>query len=139
MPAINAYLIFNGNCAEAMRWYEQVLGGKLQLMTHKDALPPEQIPPGMADRIMHARLEAADGGVLMASDNFEGVQDKMTSFHVSLVYPTADAARRVFDAFAEGGTVLMPFEKTFWADGFGMVTDRYGTPWMVNGGEPHKD
>jgi PhnB protein len=57
----------------------------------------------------------------------------MKGFSVSLTYPTVAEAKRVFDALAEGGKVTMPLEKTFWAEAFGMLVDRFGTPWMVNG------
>ena len=135
MADLTAYLIFDGTCAEAMRFYERALGGKLEvLMTHKDSPIAEHTPPGSADRILHARL-VSDGLVLMASDTLPGQPyEGMKGFAVSVIYPTAREARKVFDALAQGGQVNMPFDRTFWADGFGGVTDRYGTPWMINGG-----
>ena len=134
MPEISAYLFFDGNCAEAMRFYERTLGGKLTLMTHAEAPGGAQAPPGNTDRIMHARL-ALDGGALMASDEMEGHSYAgMKEFKLSLTYPTAAEAQRVFDALAEGGQVDLPFQKTFWAEGFGMLVDRFGTPWMVGVG-----
>jgi PhnB protein len=133
MPAINPYLIFNGNCAEAMRFYERTLGGKLEMMTHGQSPIADQIPPGSADRILHARL-AFDGGVLMASDGMVSDSYKgMHGFSVSVIYPTAAEAKRVFDALAKGGKVTMPLDKTFWAEAFGMLVDRFGTPWIING------
>jgi PhnB protein len=136
MPDLNTYLFFNGTCADAMRFYERILGGKLEtLLTHAEALPPDQIPPGSADRIMHARLVLPGGAVLMASDT--RAEDPDTGFHgysLSLVYPDAAEGRRIFDALAEGGKVTMPYDKTFWSEGFGMLNDRFGVPWMVNGG-----
>ncbi|MDT4821181.1 hypothetical protein FQZ97_543450 [compost metagenome] len=59
----------------------------------------------------------------------------MKGFGVALTLDTVAEARRIFDAFADGGAVGMPFEKTFWVEGFGMVTDRFGTPWLINGGK----
>jgi PhnB protein len=133
MPQLTAYLFFDGNCAEAMRFYQRALGGKLDLMTHADSPIAAQTPPGSADRIMHARL-ANDGLVLMASDSMVGQPyGGMKGFSVSVIYPTAAEARKVFDALAQGGRVTMPMDKTFWSEAFGMVTDRFGTPWMVNG------
>lgn len=83
---------------------------------------------------MHASLNL-DGRRLMASDTPATHSNKgMSGFALSLNYPTTDEARRVFNALAEGGTVTMPMEKTFWAEAFGMLTDRFGTPWMVGGG-----
>jgi len=133
MAQLNAYLTFDGNCADAMRFYERTLGGKLDLMTMGDSPMAAQTPPGSADRIMHARL-AFDGGTLMASDAMAGDHyGGMKGFSLSLNYPKGgDEAKRVFDALAEGGKVTMPLDKTFWAEAFGMLVDRFGTPWMVN-------
>jgi PhnB protein len=134
MPQLNTYLTFDGTCAEAMRFYERTLGGKLAvLMTHAESPMAAQTPPGSADRIMHARLEL-DGGVLMASDSMAGHPYKgMHGFSLSLVCPTAAEARKLFDALGAGGRVTMPLQKIFWAEAFGMLVDRFGMPWMING------
>jgi PhnB protein len=82
---------------------------------------------------MHARL-VVDGRALMASDAPAGQSNpSMQGFALSLNYPTADEARRAFNALASGGKITMPVAKTFWAEAFGMLTDRFGTPWMVGG------
>lgn len=134
MPQLNAYLNFDGNCAEAMRFYEKTLGGKLDLMTFGQSPMAAQTPPGSADRIIHARLQF-DGGVLMASDTMPGMPyTGMHGFGLAVGAATAAEARQLFDALAQGGKVSMPLQQTFWAEAFGMVTDRYGTPWLVNGG-----
>jgi PhnB protein len=134
MPQLDAYLTFNGNCADAMRFYERTLGGKLEaLLTHAESPMAAQTPPGSADRIMHARL-VIDGRILIASDSMVGhPYEGMKGFSLSLVYPTVADAQRAFDALAEDGRVTMPLQKTFWAEAFGMLVDRFGTPWMVNG------
>ena len=135
MSQLDPYLTFDGNCAEAMRFYERVLGGKIGMMMKNSESPmAEQGSPSDGERIMHARVEI-DGRLLMASDAMAGQPyTPMSGFSLTLVYPTTDKARRVFDALAEGGTVRMPLQKTFWVESFGMVVDRFGTPWMVNGG-----
>ena len=135
MAQLDAYLIFDGNCADAMRFYERTLGGKLEvMMTHAQSPMASETPPNMAERIMHARL-AIDGRALMASDAMIGQPyGGMHGFSLSLVYPTPPEAQRVFDALADGGQVTMPMQKTFWAEAFGMLTDRFGVHWMVNGG-----
>ncbi len=134
MHQLNAYLFFDGTCADAMRFYESTLGGKLDLMTHAGSPMADQTPPGSADRILHARL-TIDGGTLMASDSMVGQPyGGMKGFSLSLVYPSVADARRVFDALADSGRVSMPLQKTFWAEAFGMLVDRFGTPWMVSGG-----
>jgi len=130
---LDAYLTFNGNCADAMRFYQRTLGGKLDLMTHAQSPIAGQTPPGSENRIMHARL-AIDGRLLMASDSMVGhPYEAMKGFSLSLIYPTVADATRVFNALADGGKVIMPLDKTFWAKAFGMLVDRFGTPWMVNG------
>lgn len=132
MP-VTPYLFFDGKCAEAMRFYEKTLGGKLDaLMTYGES-PDGKVPPGVQpDRIMHAHL-TIPGGVIMASDDASGSPYKgMSGFTVSLDYPTVAEAKRIFDALADGGQIWMPFEKTFWSEGFGMIADRFGTPWMVS-------
>ncbi|HTR59743.1 MAG TPA: VOC family protein [Casimicrobiaceae bacterium] len=130
---LGSYLFFDGNCAEAMRFYERVLGGKLEvLMTHAQSPIAGQTPPGSGDRIMHASLNLGDRK-LMASDAMPGHYQGMKGFSLSLTYPTVAEAKRVFEALAEGGKVTMPLDKTFWAEAFGMLVDRFGTPWMVNG------
>ena len=134
MPVLDSYLFFDGNCAEAMRFYERTLGGKIEMsMTYGESPEPQQCPAGSQDRIMHSSLDI-DGRRLMASDTPAGQSKGMNGFALSLNYPTVDEARRVFDALCEGGSAMMPFSKTFWAEGFGMLTDRFGTPWMVGGG-----
>lgn len=132
MLQLDTYIFFDGTCAEAMRFYERTLGGELMLMKNSES-PPGQAPCGDPDRIMHARL-ALDGRTLMASDwASDGSYEGMKGFSLSVAYPTVEEAKRVFDKLADGGKVTMPFGKTFWAEGFGMLVDRFGTHWMVNG------
>jgi len=119
-----------------MRFYERTLGGKLdRMMSYAEAPQPQQCPPGSGDRIMHASL-ALDGRLLMASDMPEGQASAAgNGFALALNYPTAEQAHEVFGLLADGGTVTMPMARTFWSQAFGMLTDRFGTPWMVGGGE----
>ena len=126
------YLNFNGSCRQAFTFYQQVLGGSIDFMqTHGDSPMKDQVPPEWGSRVMHVTLDV-DGDLLMGADapptHFQPAQG--TS--VSLTSLPFDDGARVFKALAEGGTVVMPFEKTFWASGFGMLVDRYGIPWMVN-------
>lgn len=135
MPALDSYLFFQGQCAEAMRFYERTLGGKLEaLLTYGEAPQPNACAAGSENLVMHARL-VVDGRMLMASDTPPGMGGKpMGGFSLSLQYPTPDEARRIFDALSQGGTVTMPMQPTFFAEAYGMFTDRFGTPWMVGGG-----
>lgn len=138
MPALDSYLFFgDGRCAEAMRFYERTLGGKLEpILTYAQSPEPNHCTEGAGNQVMHACLNL-DGRLLMASDVPPGMggAQPMGGFSLSLNYPTADEARRIFDRLAEGGKVTMPMGKTFWTEAFGMLTDRFGVPWMVGGGQ----
>jgi PhnB protein len=133
MTQLDPYLMFDGNCAEAMRFYEKTLGGKLEAMhTFGQSPGGDQVPAEHANRIMHAML-VLENRVLMASDHGPGQPyEGPRGFSLSLQCADVDSARRTFEALADGGTVTMPFQETFWAKGFGMLVDRFGTPWMVN-------
>lgn len=128
---LTPYLNFDGQCAEAFRFYEKVLGGKLEVMSHGDSPIRDQVPPDWHDRVMHARLVIGDQ-VLMASDNPPGRHEAARGMYVTIGLEDTAEGKRVFDALAENGTVQMPFAETFWAAGFGMLVDRFGTPWMIN-------
>jgi PhnB protein len=125
---------FNGNCAEAMRFYASVLDGKLEvLMSGADSPMAAQIPKEFADRILHARLALKDGGYLYGGDApaqvpFQGIH----GMSLTLNFNSVPEARIVFDRLAAGGKVTMPFAPSFWAKSFGMLVDRFGTPWIVN-------
>jgi len=129
---VNPYLIYDGNCQEALKFYQKVLGARIEATHRYGEGPPEmQVAPEHKDRIMHARL-TIDGEVLMASDAYPGNFQKPQGFSVSLqVEDPADAERR-FKALADGGSINMPFGKTFFSKGFGMCVDKFGIPWMVN-------
>ncbi|MBI4219904.1 MAG: VOC family protein [Chloroflexi bacterium] len=129
----NPYLNFNGQCREAFRFYERVLGGKIEsMMTFGETPAAGQMPPGWKDKIMHARMVVGDQA-LMASDAPPDRYEKPQGLWVSLNIERPADAERIFKALTDGGAVRLPFEKTFWAaGGFGMVVDRFGTPWMVN-------
>lgn len=135
MPQLNAYLNFDGNCAEAMRFYAEVLGAKLEaLLTYGQAPMEMQMPPGSENLVMHAYLVHPDFS-LMAGDATAGMPyEGIKGVSMTLNYDTPAEAQRVFAALAEGGTVTMPCGPSFWAESFGMLTDRYGVPWIVNGG-----
>ena len=135
MPQLNAYLSFDGNCTQAMKFYARVLDARLEaLIPYGQAPSGQPTPPSHADRIMHAHLVHPDFS-LMAGDMppgvpYEGVRGVM----LALTYATAEEGRRVFAQLAEGGKITMPLDETFWAESFGMVTDRFGMHWGVNGG-----
>jgi len=129
---LNPYLTYDGNCEAAMKYYQKVLGARIEAMfPFGEGTPEMQVPPGYKDKIMHAKV-TIDGEVLMASDAPPGRFEVPQGFSVALQVEDPVDAERKFKALAEGGTVRMPFGKTFFSKGFGMCTDRFGIPWMVN-------
>ena len=135
MPHPIAYLAFNGNCADAMRFYEAALGGKLEiLMSGGDSPMAAQIPKEYAQRILHARLALKGGGYLYAGDApaqmpYQGIH----GVSLTLNYDSVAEAQRIFDDLAAGGKVTMAMQPTYWAKSFGMLIDKFGTPWIING------
>ncbi|MFT4199972.1 VOC family protein [Gordonia sp. (in: high G+C Gram-positive bacteria)] len=129
--AFHAYVFFSGNCAEAFQFYNDVFGGELSLMRNGDA-PPDARMPGAGDSVvMHASLKVGDG-LLMGSDDPSGDEGRKVGFTVSYTAPSAATAGEVFAALSDGGEVTMPIQETFWASAFGMCTDRFGVPWMID-------
>ncbi|MBW8902903.1 MAG: VOC family protein [Bradyrhizobium sp.] len=129
---VNPYLFYDGNCDAAFKFYEKVLGAKIEMMlTHEAAPESMPTPPEWKNKIMHGRL-TIDGQVLMASDAPPGHFNKPQGFAVSLTAANPADAERKFKALSEGGSVNMPFGKTFFSKGFGMCVDQFGMPWMVN-------
>lgn len=128
------YVAFNGNCAEAMRFYKKVLGGTLGMMSNAQSPMAAQCAPEHLDRIIHARLELDGGLFLYAGDCPPGMPFQgMHGVSIALNFDRVARAEQVFNALAEGGKITMPFADTFWAKKFGMVTDRFGCHWIVNG------
>jgi PhnB protein len=129
---LNAYLVFNGQCEAAFKFYEQVLRGKiLGMFTHAGTPAAEHVPPEWLNKIMHVTLKVGDS-VLMGSDAPPDRYKKPEGFTVNIALNDVAEAERIFHALAENGTVGMPIQQTFWAERWGMLTDRYGIPWMVN-------
>lgn len=137
---MNPYLSFDGTCEEAFGHYAKVLGGSVEaMMRYADAPagegPGEGCAPDLSpEKIMHARLRLGDR-VLMASDSPPGMYRKPQGISVSLNLEDPKEAERIYAALSEGGQVMMALQETFWAQRFGMFTDRFGTPWMVNCGK----
>lgn len=129
---VSPYVMFNGQCREALKFYEQLLGAKILFsMTFGESPAKEQMPPETYDLIIHATLSIGDQ-LLMASDAPPDRYEAPRGVYISLHLNDIAEGERIFRALSEGGKVQMPFEKTFWAERFGMCVDRFGVPWMVN-------
>jgi len=131
---IQAYLFFDGKCEEAIEFYRRALGAEVNmLMRYKDSPEPPKpdcTPPGSENKVMHAQLQIGKT-VVMASDGRCTGNPNFVGFALSLTVPTAAEADKAFAALGDGGKVGMPLAKTFFAERFGMVTDRFGVIWMV--------
>ncbi len=131
---VQPYLTFGGRCQEALDFYTKALGAKVEVvMKFKDSPeppPPGMLPPGFEDKIMHSSFRVGQTTV-MASDGCEK-NSSFSGFSLALAVKTEADADRAFAALAEGGTIQMPLNKTFWSPKFGMLTDRFGVAWMVN-------
>jgi PhnB protein len=126
------HLCFSGQCETAFKFYERVLGAKITLMmTYASAPSAENAPPDWRSKILHATLmigETELAGADVLPEQYQPPQ----GFFVLLSMPDDEAAPRVFSALSEGGTTLVPFQKTFWSPGFGVLVDQFGTPWEVS-------
>ena len=133
---LNPYISFDGNAREALEFYEQVFGGSLTVSTFGEFGPPDA--PG-ADSIMHGQLETTSGFTLMGADNPPGAEHAPgNNIAVSLSGDDADELRGYWEKLSAGGTVTVPLEKQMWGDVFGMCTDQFGVPWLVNITQPQQ-
>jgi PhnB protein len=129
---MNPYIFFDGDCAEAVRFYARVLGWRVEAqMTWGESPECDKVPPEYADRIIHACL-ATGNGVVMASDCPPGDYRPPAGIALAVSPEDSESAERIFAALADGGEVNMPLEETFFAHRFGAVTDRFGIDWMVS-------
>lgn len=129
---LNPYLMFNGQCEEAFKFYEQALGGKIQQLSKYDAMPSEyKSPPEWNDKIMHGRI-AIGQTIIMGSDAPPNQYQSPQGIQLSLTVSNPAEADRLFHALADGGQIQMPLQETFWAVRFGMLVDRFKIAWMVD-------
>jgi PhnB protein len=126
------HLHFKGNCSEAFGFYARTLGGHIAFaMTYGESPAAAQTPAEARNQIIHARLELGSQAITGCDAPGDRYQTPR-GFSVLAEIAQPAEAQRIFGALAESGTVTMPFQETFWATGFGMCTDRFGIPWMVN-------
>lgn len=129
---INPYLHCNGQCEAAFKFYEKVLGAKIDgMFTFGDSPMAKEVPSDWQKKVMHARM-TVNGNVLMGADASSERYQRPQGFSVSIGVKEPEEAERVFKELAQNGTVQMPIQKTFWSARFGMLADQFGIPWMVN-------
>ncbi|WP_406438147.1 VOC family protein [Streptomyces sp. NBC_01613] len=130
---LNPYLSFNGDAKQAMEFYQEVFGGTLDLNTFGDFGQPDAPE---AHKIMHGILETTSGFTLMGADVPPGMEHSPgNNFSVSLSGDDDAELRGYWEKLSTGGSVSVPLDKQMWGDVFGMCTDRFGIPWMVNIGQ----
>jgi PhnB protein len=128
---LHTYLNYGGNCAQAFRFYEQHLGGKItMMMTHGQMPDQSQVVPEWKDAILHARMTIG-GTELMAADVPPERFQPMRSAYLTLLLDSAEEAERIYALLSEGGEIFMPMEETFFAIRFAMLRDKFGTSWML--------
>jgi PhnB protein len=125
------YLIFSGQCEEALQTYARILGSKAPVVFYFENSPMAKQFPEMAKKVMHARLDIGDQ-MILASDAPAQYFEKAQGSSVCLEVDDVENAERIFRELAEGATVKMPIQETFWAKRYGQLVDRFGTPWMIN-------
>ena len=130
---VQAYISFGGRCEEALTFYKKSVGAEVtSLLRWKDS-PDATMkpPPGYEEKVMNAAFRIGETQ-LMADDGMGAKEAEFKGMTLAIVVADDAEAKRVFTALAEGGSVQMPLGKTFWASSFGILTDKFGVPWMVN-------
>jgi PhnB protein len=131
---MNTYLTFCGDCEAAFTLYADCLGGKVgEIFRYAGTPLAAQVPADWQNKVMHTNLTVGDQ-IVMGGDVAPERYEKPKGFSLSLHIDGAPEAERVFQRLAKDGTVVMPFAKTFWAERFGMLVDRFGIPWLINAG-----
>ena len=129
---VNPYLSFKGECEAAFKLYEQCLGAQIGTIFRYAGSPmADQVPADWQDKVMHGSLTFGDQ-VLMGGDVTPLQYEEPKGFSLSVHLDNATEADRIFLELSRDGQVVMPLEKTFWAERFGMVVDRFGIPWLIN-------
>jgi len=136
MKSINVYLSFDGKAEEAFGFYRSVFGGEISAINRFKEMPgSEKLTEEDRQKVMHISLPLNESFTLMGSDMIQSLGRKMeVGNHVtlSLSPKTEQDAKRIFERLSRDGEVTMPIQKTFWNALYGMVTDKYGVPWMIN-------
>jgi PhnB protein len=128
---LHAYLNYGGNCAQAFRFYEQHLGGKItMMMTHGQQPNAKDVPPELKNAILYARMSIGETE-LMGSDVPPDRFQPMRSVYLSLTVSSIEEAERIYALLSDGGQIFMPIQETFFAFRFGMLRDKFGTSWMI--------
>jgi PhnB protein len=132
---VQAYLDFNGRCEEALNFYKKAVGAEVtMLMRFKESPDQSMCAPGSGEKVMHSALRVGDT-VLMATDGHNQGKPNFSGISLSITAKDGKEAEKVFNALSDGGQVMLPLQKTFFASHFGMASDKFGVSWMVIAGQ----
>ncbi|MBV9240433.1 MAG: glyoxalase/bleomycin resistance/extradiol dioxygenase family protein [Acidobacteria bacterium] len=129
MLGVKPYVSFNGSCAEAIDFYKTALGAEVLFVQKVGDSPMSDMGP--ADAVMHCTMKIGDTHLMM-SDNMGRPMTVGNNISLAIGSDDIDAAKIMFDAMSDGGSVIMPMQETYWAECFGMLTDKFGVNWMFN-------
>lgn len=139
MTKVNVYLTFDGNCREAFEKYASVFGAEPSSLNTFGEMPQEDsgttLSEELKNRIMHITLPIGGDTAIMGSDTLPGMSPELSygnNFSISVDPNNVEEGRKILDELAEGGTITVPYEDTFWGAYFGMCIDKFGVAWMVN-------
>jgi len=130
MIGVQPYIAFRGNAREAIDFYKQALGAEELFSQTYGESPMSDMGP--ADAIMHATIKIGDSHIMVCDDMRPEAEAGAGNISLAIGLNEVDKARRYFDNLAQDGEVSMPLDKTYWAEAFGMLTDKFGIKWMVN-------
>lgn len=132
MISSQVHIHFNGNAADALKFYEKTLNGKTTFLTKWEKSPmAKEVPDHWQDKILHATFQT-DGLVISCDDAPPGRYFKPQGFEIMLNFKDLNKAEQIFKSLSEKGQVFMPFSQTFWAKRFAMFVDQFGISWMIN-------
>jgi PhnB protein len=130
MLGVSPYISFKGNCREAIEFYKDALGAEVLFVQTVGESPMTDMGP--PDNIMHCTMKIGDSTVMACDDPRPEAAAGEGNISLAIALDDPARAKQFFGNLAQGGTVIMPLDKTFWAEAFGMVTDKFGIKWMVN-------
>jgi PhnB protein len=134
MLGVNPYIAFKGNCRDAIEFYKGALGAQVLFTQTVGESPMADMGP--AGNIMHCTMKVGDSTIMMCDDPRPDATADGGNISLAIGLNDPARAKELFDGLAKGGTVIMPLEKTYWAEAFGMVTDPFGVKWMINCDQP---
>ena len=130
MIGVNPYVTFKGNCREAIDFYQNALDGKVLFVQTVGESPMTDMGP--PENIMHCTIKVGDSPIMMSDDPRPDSPSAAGNISLAIGLDDRDRAEQIFTNLAVGGSVIMPLTKTYWADAFGMLTDKFGVRWMIN-------